>query len=270
MSSTLDKAMLAMTIDEDDEPFMLPDLPEYCSCQANSLSLIGRILNPDCQKISNLIRDMPRKWQKYDRVRGIALSSERFQFFFKYNHDMEEILDKGIHSFNDWALAIERWVEKPPPYYLQFVHIWVRLRHVPVNYYTLASINALGDLAGQVVEVAFDPNKPQSNDFVRVKIRFDVSRPLRRSKVVILPNGDQTTIQYEYERIHKRCFFCQRLTHEQTHCPFKLKAKQQAEIQNKPKASDNLLVQKVILKVSDPLFGVLDESQFGINPATGR
>lgn len=262
MSSALDKALLAMTIEEEDTPFDLPNLPQYSSCQNNSISLIGRILNPDCQKISNLIREMPRKWQKYDRVRGIALSSERFQFIFKHEHDLVEVYEKGVHSSNDWTIAMERWMEKPPPDYLNFVHIWVRIRNIPVNHYTAEAIEALGDLVGHVDEVAFDPSKPQSNDYVRVKILFDVSKPLSKTKVVNLPSGGQAIISYEYERIHKRCFHCQRLTHEQTSCPFKIRSLQNNQNQRRP-------LERVI-KDSDPLFGVLDERQVGINPSTGR
>lgn len=54
---------------------------------------MGRALNPECQKMSGLILTMPRKWQKEGRVRGIALSKERFQFIFQSEHDL---LDKGI------------------------------------------------------------------------------------------------------------------------------------------------------------------------------
>lgn len=270
MSSALDKALLAMSLEEEDTPFDLPDLPQYSSCQNNSISLIGRILNPDCQKISNLIREMPRKWQKYDRVRGIALSPERFQFIFKHEHDLVDVYEKGVHSFNDWTLAIERWEERPPPDYLNFVNIWVRLRNIPVNHYTAKSIEALGDLVGQVVIVAFDPSRPRLNDYERVLVRFDVSKPLRKTKVVNLPSGEQTTILYEYERIHKRCFHCQRLTHEQTVCPFKLrqleKSSEQSNILNRGLKNS----QDKVLKESDPLFGVLEENQVGINPATGR
>lgn len=61
---------------------------------------------------------------------------------------------------------------------------------------------------GQVVEVAFDPTKPHSNDYELFKVRFDVSKPLRKSKVVNLPEGGQATIMYAYEGIHKRCFYC--------------------------------------------------------------
>lgn len=78
MPIKLNKAMLNMCLEEVDEPFYLPDLTEYSSSESNKLSLMGRILNPECQKMFDLILDMPRKWQLYDRVRGIALTQEKF------------------------------------------------------------------------------------------------------------------------------------------------------------------------------------------------
>ncbi|CAN7120513.1 unnamed protein product, partial [Brassica rapa subsp. narinosa] len=43
---------------------MMDLLPQFKSFERISKSLIGRILNPDCQEMSSLILDMPRKWQK--------------------------------------------------------------------------------------------------------------------------------------------------------------------------------------------------------------
>ncbi|XP_024004809.1 uncharacterized protein At4g02000-like [Eutrema salsugineum] len=149
--------------------------------------------------MADLILDMPRKWQVYDRVRGVALSSERFQFIFKYEHDLEEVLKKRVWTFNEWSIIIDRWVEKPPDDYLKFMPVWIQIRNIPVNYYTEASIYDLGSIIGEVKEMAFDPEKPQSKDYVRVKVNFDVSRPVRRSKEVILPTGETTTIWYDFE-----------------------------------------------------------------------
>lgn len=107
MSAAMDKALMAMSLEEEDVPFEMPNLPQYRLCERNVLSLVGRLLNPDNQSMSNLILNMPRKWQKVGRVRGIALSNERFQFIFRNEHDLVEILEKGVHTFNEWALAVE-------------------------------------------------------------------------------------------------------------------------------------------------------------------
>lgn len=55
-----------------------------------------------------------------NRVHGFALTKERFQFVFMHEHDLQEVLDKGMQTFDDWGLAIERWIKRPPPGYLQY------------------------------------------------------------------------------------------------------------------------------------------------------
>ena len=69
MYSEMDKAILAMSLtDDDDAPYNLPDLPKYYDTERNANSLIGRLHSPEHQSMANLILDMPRKWQKYSRV----------------------------------------------------------------------------------------------------------------------------------------------------------------------------------------------------------
>lgn len=189
MSAAMDKALMAMSLEDEDVPFFLPDLPEFSSCERNELSLIGRILNPDCQSVSDVVFDMPRKWQKYDRVRGIALSKEKFQFIFQSEHDLVDVLNKGFHTHNDWGLVVERWSEVPPSDSLQFANLWVQIRNIPINHYTAPAITSIGEIIGQVIQVAFDPSRAQGNAYVRVQIRFDVSKPLRKSKVIGLPHN---------------------------------------------------------------------------------
>lgn len=95
---------------------------------------------------------------------------------------------------------------------------------------------------------------------MRVRVRFDVSKPARRSKVVNLPSGEVSTILYDYERLQKRCYTCQRLTHEQDVC---LRfAKKQLEKDGMVDKKGEVLkhMDKLVLKESDPLFGVLEEN----------
>ena len=246
MTSSLEKILMEMSLEDKEEPFDLPDLPEFDSKDINSMSLIGRILNPESQKMSSLILDMPRKWQIYERVRGVALSQERFQFIFKYEHDLDDILNKGVHTYNQWALAMDKWIENPLEDFLRFIPIWVQLRNIPVNHYTPAAIRTLAGFAGPVMELDFDQSKPQNKDFVRARIRFDVTKPLRRSKIINLPSGETTSILYDYERIQKRCYFCQRLTHERDHCPLYLQHQQVLKEIGKTPASSSLPIPSLV------------------------
>lgn len=259
-----------MTLKEEEAPFSMPDLPQFSSSEDNAVSIVGRLLNPDCQKMESLILDLPRKWQLYDRVIRVALTKERFQFSFKYEHDLEDVLNKGVHTYNEWTLAIERWIEKPPPDYLQFVNVWVQIRNVPVNHQTIDAITASGEFAGQVTEVAFDPLKARTREYIRVRVKFDVSKPLRRSKVVNLPSGGATTILYDYEKIQKRCYYCQRLTHEQQQCLLWIRKKQEHASSRRGEGPEIAPAKELVLKESDSLFGVLEERQVCLDLVTGR
>lgn len=257
MSSAMDKALMAMSLEDEEEdiPFQMPDLPEYSFAIRNALSLVGRVLNPDCQVMTHLIRNMPRKWQKEGRVRGIALTKEKFQFIFDSEYNLNDVLSKGVHTFNEWALVVDRWYEHPPDNYLQFIPLWVQIWNLPINYYTQLAISSLGNLIGRVTEVAFDPDLQQIQEFVRVKVVFDVSRPLRRSKVVNLPKGGTQVVRFQYERIQKRCYECQRLTHEKEVCPVLIKARQDAALVRRQGGHVERPKKPSVLKDSDPLLG---------------
>lgn len=52
MSAAMDRVMMAMSLEEEGKPFEMPDLPGFCSNEKNKLSLVGRTLNPEYQKMS--------------------------------------------------------------------------------------------------------------------------------------------------------------------------------------------------------------------------
>lgn len=129
MDMQLDKYLQQMSIEEEEEelPLILPNQPNFSSMDRNLKSIIGRFLNPDNQRMAKWILDMPKIWKLYDRVRGIALSRNHFQFIFKQEEDMIEILKTGVWTQDDWSVVMEHLIEDPPPNYLMFLLIWIRL-----------------------------------------------------------------------------------------------------------------------------------------------
>lgn len=102
-----------------------------------------------------------------------------------------------------------------------FLPVWIRLRNIPVNYYTKDTIQEIAECVGQVLEVELDEEKSQVQDYVRVRVLFNISNPLRNSKAVEIPSGEVIQVSFDYERIRKQCFQCQRLTHDKNKCSFK-------------------------------------------------
>ncbi|XP_023641909.1 uncharacterized protein LOC111831523 [Capsella rubella] len=269
MEYALDKALQEMTLEEE-RPIILKNLPQFSSCERNVCSSIGRLLCPENQKMSKVIHDMPRLWRVYNRVRGIALPNDRFQFIFDSETDLSMVLNSGAWTYNDWSMTLERWVEKPPSNYLKVLPIWLRLCNIPVNHNTAATVREIAEYIGQVTDVAFGPLKPQSKRYVRVRVLFDVNRPLRNTWALQIPSGETVTIGIEYERIRRRCYQCQRLTHDKDRCPFNPSNRQAIATGGvKPAA---IIPSRLIPKISkdDPLFGVLTDDDVGIDVVSGK
>lgn len=164
---------------------------------------------------------------------------------------------------------LEKWVENPPEDYLQYLPMWVQIRDIPVNFYTSEALTALGDLVGKTVLVAFDPLKPITQDFVRVLVKFNVANPLRSTKVVT-SKGKSSVVRYNYEKIQKRCFECQRLNHKKDFCPLVVRQRQEATRVRKKKIYAEMEKKKPVLAEDDVLFGVLEEDQVNMDASTGK
>lgn len=58
MAVLLQKAIQSMSLEEE-EPLTLPDSPRFRVFDENETSLLGRLLNPDCQSMARMIEYMP-------------------------------------------------------------------------------------------------------------------------------------------------------------------------------------------------------------------
>jgi len=174
MTDFLQKAIGAMSI-EDEEPLVLPDSPQFTIVDANETSLLGRLLNPDCQSMARMIDYMPTAWRVYGRVRGIALSRDRFQFVFQREEDLVTVLNDRPWSYNHWAMVLERWTASPPVDFLNTMEIWIRIRNIPQIHFTSETMYKLASEIGKVEVIAYDPKVSHTKEYIRAKITFHYS-----------------------------------------------------------------------------------------------
>lgn len=101
-------------------------------------------MNPDCQQMGKLIETMPKVWRMQGRVRGIALSKDKFQFIFQREEDIETVLADRPWSYDHWTMLLEWWIPTPPKDFLTSFDVWVRIRNIPVNHYTIENNEDVG------------------------------------------------------------------------------------------------------------------------------
>lgn len=166
-----------------------------------------------------MIEYMPTVWRVYDRVRGIALSRDRFQFVFQREEDLEMVLKDRPWSYNHWAMVLERWNDSPTEDFLQSMDLWIRIRHIPAIFFKIDTMYKLASEVGKVVEIAYDLKVSHTKEYIRALITFNTENPAKASRRLNLPKRGYVAIELEYEKIHKRCFHCLRLTHEKIRCP---------------------------------------------------
>lgn len=71
----------------------------------------------------------------------------------------------------------------------------------------------LGDFFGSFL--LYDPNNNSSiwRECMRIKIKIDVRKPLKRKKKIWRKNGAKCIVLYKYERLRDFCFTCGMVTH---------------------------------------------------------
>lgn len=203
MADSLQQRLKSMSLEEE-EPLTLPDSPRFRVFDGNSISLLGRLLNPECQPMAKMIEYMPTAWRVYGRVRGIALSRDSFQFIFQREEDLQIVLKDRPWYYNHWAMVLERWVADPPPDFLRYMTIWIRIRHIPMKFFTGDTMHRLASEIGHVEEIAYDPKVSHTKEYVRAMITFDTENPTKASRKLMVSKEDSVTIEFEYERIHKK------------------------------------------------------------------
>ncbi|VYS68413.1 unnamed protein product [Arabidopsis thaliana] len=130
---------------------------------------------------------------------------------------------------------------------------WVRLRNIRVNDYTKETIKEIAACVGELLKVELDLEKSQAQDYVRVQVLFDVQNPLRNSKEVQVPIGEVVSVTFDYERVRKRCFFCQIFTHDKFDCP----NRQQGSLQLPSASLKKCLPERVMVdQLINPLVGM--------------
>lgn len=126
----------------------------------------------------------------------------------------------GPWSF-DGAMLVVNTIEKgldPLEVPLVELSFWVQLFGLPNGFMTEAAGKQLGDFFGSFL--SYDPNNNSSiwRECMRIRIKVDVRKPLKRKKNICRKNGAECIVLCKYERLGDFCFTCGMITHTERFC----------------------------------------------------
>lgn len=200
------------------------------------LTLIGRVFHLGGRSIDALIHLLPRPriWNVEGRVHGLNLGNGRFQFDFDNEEDLLTVLNKRPCHFNLWSFALERWEPFTSEDFPNTIPFWITVTGVPVHFWNDQTFTQIANALGKKLLVY--------SKKARIQVSIDANKPLQFERRIGFPNGDIGRVSLSYEGLHRYCFTCFLISHDENTCPQltpaerEIKRKQRIELYAKEQA----------------------------------
>jgi len=104
-----------------------------------------------------------------------------------------------------------------------FIPIWIRVHKMPLGLMTREAGELIGEMVGKVLDVDADENGRAVGEFLRIKVRLDIRKPLMRGVTLDIGDGDHENNKWcplVYEFLPDFCFICGLIGHVDRACPY--------------------------------------------------
>ncbi|MBA0712943.1 hypothetical protein Golax_012011, partial [Gossypium laxum] len=147
------------------------------------------------------------------------LGEKRFLFQFYHVMDLDRVLKGSPWTFNNYLLVLHKlqWGEDPLKIPLFMAPFWVQIHDVPIGLFSKKLAVQLGNFVGEFIEYDVSNLGKENRNYMQVRVRIDVRRPLKRRKQILFC-GNCTYVRFRYERLPIFCFYCGRSGHNDSFC----------------------------------------------------
>ncbi|XP_019193159.1 PREDICTED: uncharacterized protein LOC109187428 [Ipomoea nil] len=153
-------------------------------------------------------------------MRVQPLDENLFLFQFPHQKDRQRVLDDGPWSYENNTLICDVVPPgtRPEDVPLEAISFWVRIHGLPAIYASTDFITRVGNYVGSFL--AIDPNNFGGSwrSYQRIRVRLDLSVPLKRRLKIFRKDGSTQWISFKYERLGTFCFCCGVLGHSDKFC----------------------------------------------------
>ncbi|XP_038976285.1 uncharacterized protein LOC103699951 [Phoenix dactylifera] len=179
--------------------------------------------------VRSLGRRVPAEWVAKDvatranlkEVVAVPLTDGYLALRFRSTADRDGALNEGPWVVAGQLLAMAPWVPdfEPGEEAVTSVTMWLRLPHLPPEYWSPSTILEIASRAGRPIAVDGVTEQRRAMGFARVKVVVDATAPLRPG---ILIQG-KTKVRWQpfvFENVPILCPLCGRMGHLEAACRF--------------------------------------------------
>ncbi|XP_074376886.1 uncharacterized protein LOC141718404 [Apium graveolens] len=184
------------------------------------LCLVGRFLTEKNINVRVMKSKLADLWRP---AMGITIKDTKpglFLFQFYHLDDMLWVRNDGPWYFDNVLLVLNVISpgEDPTKVPLFEIDFWIQIYNLPVGYMLEAVEKQLGNFFGSFFEYDSNNNSSIWREFMRLKIRVDVRKPLKRKKKICKRDKSEVIVHVKYERLGYFCFTWGLLTHIERFC----------------------------------------------------
>lgn len=217
----LDELIKHLKIREDeDQGIVLEENLEDLKAGAR-WTILAKVLSPNPFSHAAFLANMKYAWSLAKDVTFKAIDENLFVFQFSCLRDWRKVLDDGPWFFRGNAVLLEEYdgITKPSTVKFRNLNIWVRVYDVPTGFRTKNIGRQIGDKIGQFLMVDLDDETGGWRDYLRIRIKLDIEKPLTRIVYVLMgEKGNRVPFRIKYEKLPKFCAVCGLLGHVVSEC----------------------------------------------------
>ncbi|KAL8114670.1 hypothetical protein AgCh_021509 [Apium graveolens] len=147
------------------------------------LCVVGRFMTERNININAMKTKMADVWRPTMGINIKELEPGVFLFQFYHKEDMQWVLKGGPWSFDNAMLVMAEIPigDEPLDVPLWYVNMWMQIYDIPSGLMSEAVGKQLGDFFGKFLEYDTKNNASIWREFMRIRVKLDVRKPLKRS-----------------------------------------------------------------------------------------
>ena len=204
---------------EDEDGGIVVGTEEVLEKKATFL-LIGRFRtdkNINFQAMQNVMAFL---WRPKQGMEIHDIGGFKYSFVFYHIMDLRKVIEGGPWSFEQNMLVYKQLKEAEDPQMMELyeVEIWVQVHDVPKGFNSKNIMKSVGTYIGKYVKA--DPANVDGmwKAYVRIRVIFDIRKPLRRRMKIKREGGSWSWLNFKYERLGTLHFVCGIIGHTERYC----------------------------------------------------
>ena len=166
-------------------------------------------------------------WKLIEEVKICDLGDNILVFDFEDGLDLERVLTLEPWMYDKHMVVFKcaAEIETIPTMEFNKATFWIQIHNVPEKSLTQGTAEAVGNTIGKVVEVADLKDDGSGNEFLRVRVAMDISKPLPRCRKLWFEGKQVGWVGFRYERLPNFCYWYGRVTNGERDCALWLRSK---------------------------------------------